>query len=666
VQQVAFSCADSSELTSRSFDQKSHKTKSLKSQAIIGIDGEGYNDEERDHHYDLVACAGSDWTDHKWADNKELTFNQIAEFLLGLADKHGKALYFIYGGSYDFNMWVKRLSDKALGRLNKRGRCRAGYYTVQYRPRREIIIGDRRTLSFRRDSRGRCHHSYARSIHIYDVIGFFQSSFVKALEDWKITDEQSLELIRSMKLKRGQFSQVNKEKILLYCLEECKLLVQLGERLRDAAVRANVKPTKWYGAGALATTLMMRHHVKEYLAPIDPSINRYFLHAYFGGRTDISYVGFMGTGYHYDISSAYPTAMVNHPCLKCGKWEVDYDGNNFSNGDSERQYSIWYVEWNCHGVLWGPFPYRLSTGSITYPCCGKGYYHRIEIEAAIRLYPHGIFTIFDGVYYRTNCSHRPFSFIPEAAAYRLELKAKGDAAHKPLKLGLNSLYGKTAQTLGGTKNHKPPYQSFYWAGLTTAITRAKMLDAIRTCKGTILSIATDGLISNGPIPVDIGPHLGQWERTTISSGLLVKPGVYKWIDELGKFHYGTRGFTSDEANWNEIENQWRNHRFAGAWTFKAERFIGIRQALHRGANWRNWFGKWVIGPRELKFMPEINRRDIRVPIDRIPDFGSQDIPEFCELVSICHCSSGMSAAYRKIEPEEDEHLMQTILDEEQP
>src|ERR1043165_6020898 len=205
---------------------------------IIAIDGEGFNDEERDHHYDLIAAAGSDWTNHKWADKdkKELSAEQICEFLLSLVDKHGKALYFIYGGSYDFNMWIKRLPDKAIRRLNERGKCRYGHYTITYRARREIIIGDRRTISFRRDSKGRCHHRYARRIHIYDVIGFFQSSFVKALEDWQTTTEETLELIRSMKLKRGQFSNVEKKKILYYCLEECKLLVELGERLRQAAI----------------------------------------------------------------------------------------------------------------------------------------------------------------------------------------------------------------------------------------------------------------------------------------------------------------------------------------------------------------------------------------------------------------------------------------------
>jgi hypothetical protein len=670
VQQVRFSCADSSDLTSRSFDRKSHHKGSRRSgndRAIIAIDGEGYNDDERDHHYDLIACAGADWTDYTWADNAELTFEQIAEFLLSLADKHGKALYFIYGGSYDFNMWVKRLPDKILRRLNLRGRCRAGHYKVYYRPRREIIIADRRSLSFRRDRNGRCHHYCSRSIHVFDVIGFFQTSFVKALEDWKITDDSTLELIRNMKLKRGQFSQVNKEKILFYCLEECKLLVELGTRLRDAAIRADVRPTKWYGAGALATALMMRHHVKDYIAEIPPEINRYFLHSYFGGRTDISYVGFMDGGYHYDISSAYPTAMVNHPCLKCGQWERELDGSKFSrSNDADGSYSVWYVEWEVHGVLWGPFPYRLPSGSITYPCCGKGYYHRVEIEAALRLYPHGRFAIFDGITYRPNCDHRPFSFIPEAAEHRLALKAKGDAANKPLKLGLNSLYGKTAQTLGGTKKKKPPYQSFYWAGLTTAITRAKMLDAIRTCQGTVLSIATDGLICSGSLPVDIGPHLGQWECTPISSGLLVKPGVYKWADQHNKFHYGTRGFTSDEANWSEIEDQWRNHRFAGAWEYKAERFIGLRQAIHRGNGWRDWYGKWVIQTRKLRFMPEMNRRDIVVPIGRIPDFGSQEIPLLCRLVSVCHANSGMSAAYRKINPEDNQQAMEDLIDEDQP
>lgn len=667
VQQVVFTSVNDPFITfERPLNHRESKT--ANSQQIIAIDGEGYNDEERDHHYDLICAAGIDWNKHLWAkqNTNELTATEIFDFLLGLTDVYGKALYFIYGGSYDFNMWAKRLPDYTLKRLNERGKARYSYYTIEYRPRREIIISDRRTLNFKRNSKGKCTHTYKRSIHIYDVIGFYQQSFVKALKDWNITDNVTVELITSMKLKRGQFDKVDKQDILKYCLEECRLLVHLGTRLRDATIRADIKPRHWYGAGALASSLMMQYTVKQYIADIDPDINRYMLHAYFGGRTDISYVGFMGSGYHYDISSAYPTAMVDHPCLRCGKWVLSLNGKDYTK--QQNKFSVWHVKWEAHKVQWGPFPYRLPSGSITYPCCGEGYYHRVEIEAAIKLYPWANFQILDGVIYKSNCNHQPYHFIPEKAAHRLALKAAKDAANKPLKLGLNSLYGKTAQTLGG-HNRKPPYQSFYWAGFTTAITRAKMLDAIRTTKGTIYSIATDGLISSDTIPVDIGPNLGQWECTQITSGLLVKPGVYKWLDTSGIFHYGTRGFTSDEANWDQIEEQWRNHRFAGFWEYTADRFIGLRHALHRGDKWRMYYAKWIIQTRKLRFMPELERRDIVVPITGkfpLPDFGSQEIPEFCELLTICRLNSPVSGIYRKIVAEEQRQLMNDLIDEEQP
>jgi len=119
---------DENYISSLHYQVSNHKEKgsqrnTLLDVPIVAIDGEGYNSPDGDHHYDLIAAAGDNWTEHL-ASTIELSPEEIFEFLLSLPEKHGKALFFIYGGSYDFNMWVKRMGDHALKQLATTGKTR--------------------------------------------------------------------------------------------------------------------------------------------------------------------------------------------------------------------------------------------------------------------------------------------------------------------------------------------------------------------------------------------------------------------------------------------------------------------------------------------------------------------------------------------------------------
>jgi hypothetical protein len=639
---------------------KGHSNKGLLDVPIVGIDGEGYNS-SNDHHYDLIVAAGESWVEHL-SEDVELKPEQIFDFLLSLPKKYGKALYFIYGGSYDFNMWVKRMGDRQLKRLALTGRTKYQHYSISWKPKREIIIKDKRSLECNIIShgknKGRHKHTYSKTIHIYDVIGFFQMSFVAALADWKTVDLETIDRIAQMKALRGQFDAVQKERILGYCIEECQLLVKLGTDFRTACIKADIKPHNWYGAGALAATLMRNWGIKEYIdLPVE--VKLYALHAYFGGRTEISYQGRLPHGgYQYDINSAYPTAMVDLPCMVHGEW---FFCTNSRDNYHQYKYGMWRVTWNTHGELWNPFPWRDYKGRIYYPDKGEGIYHRIEIDAAIALYPTREITVHEGWVFEPKCDHQPFRHIPERAAYRLKLKAEKNPAAKPLKLGLNSLYGKTAQSLG--KN--PPYQNFFWAGYITAATRAKLLDAIRYCTGSIYSVATDGLISTVEIDeLVVGQSLGTWEKTKIVEGFLVKPGVYKWLDNAGDWHYGTRGFTKDEAKWDEIEDLWDNKKFFTHWRFPANRFMGLLQSYHRGEGWRDFFGKWITADREMRFHPAAKTRSW--PFSFMED--ASNAPSFIKLKYDCACKDNLSlsAPYNKVELEGLSEFLTFLIDEDQP
>ena len=658
-------------------NHEGRKTERLIDLPIVGVDGEGYNS-DTDHHYDLLAACTEEWTEYV-EEFPELTADQIFDFLLSLPEKHGKALFVIFSSTYDFTMWVKRLPKFNQEQLIRIGKTRWQKYRIRWRQKREILIYDTtsivRTVKIGPNNTRQVKKKYTRSIHLYDVFGFFQKSFVKTLAKWNTCPPEMIEAISAMKLRRGTFTPAEKEEVRQYCFEECRLLSKLMLAFRDACVEADITPQHWYGAGALATALMRRYKVKDYIGEqLSDEQLAYIGRAYFGGRTEISWQGRLPPGcVQYDINSAYPTAMLNLADLIHGKWQY-FDSGEFFD---KYPYGVWRVQWNTHGHFFNPFPWRDEKGGIYYPDSGDGMYHTIEIEAAAKLLGEECFVILDGwVWIPDTDNCKPFEFIVERAKHRLELKAAKKPANVPLKLGLNSLYGKTAQTVGD----EPPYQSFYWAGYTTAATRAKILDCIRLCKGTIYSIATDGLIASQPIPeLKIGTNLGEWEQTNITEGLLVRPGVYKWADESGEWHYGTRGFTTDEANWQEIEDLWDSGKRLIPWKYNVTRFVGLKQAYLRGKDWESYVGKWIAQDRDLNFPPDLGKRqypssgpmykEINGVLTKVSYPLSRSVSEpFIKLIPACWCKSSrkLSAMYARLDIQFREELQRDDIDENQP
>ena len=115
---------------------------------------------------------------------------------------------------------------------------------------------------------------------------------------------------------------------------------------------------------------------------------------------------------------------------------------------------------------------------------------------------------------------------------------------------IHNSYGKTAQSVGDD----PPFQSWIWAGMTTATTRGQILEAILLAQDpwNVLTIATDGIFSLENLPIETSPKrvwmprdtgtsdlakpLGGWERkydeknpdapSFPEGAFIAKPGLY--------------------------------------------------------------------------------------------------------------------------------------------
>ena len=489
-----------------------------------------------------------------------------------------------------------------------------------------------------------------RSSKIWDCFRFFGCAFVDALRDWSsckvkgcgakdsdgaglmeetnagdyqcvkcgyvvgeneeppVATKTQIERIAGMKAKRGSFDVEDPESVKSYCREECHLLARMMRRLIDAHDRAGIPLTRYDGAGSTATSLLRANKVEDYKglkqSDLDPELGHAIACSFFGGRFEDSVIGSVEVPcFGYDISSAYPYALTHLPCLRCGYWRVERNITPDKLRRLEAKGNLIVARFAVRHVpraerlqlAWCPLPFRSDKGSITYGTNFTGWAWAPELLAAIRGWPDLVSLKGDAWIYEPKCDEQgcesggdPFKFLPRV--YRERMGWGKEGAGKVLKLGMNASYGKTAQSLGDD----PPFQSWIWAGMTTATTRGQLLDAIASAKNqwNILAVATDGVFSMEPLPIkkppkdtgttDLDKPLGGWESKDIPEGIfLAKPGMY-WSRAM-KF-VRARGIGRRELKecFEAVEGafaRWNRRDMEFSVEVKSRRFFGAKYSV---------------------------------------------------------------------------------------
>jgi hypothetical protein len=502
--------------------RKLHNDKStLLSQPLVALDGEGKNDEENIHHYTHFQAL---WpTDRRKLVRKHISSRQSLQFLMRLPPKH---TYVIFAGNYDANMWLKELlATPSYKVLHDTGECDWQDFHISWVENKYITI-----------KQGK----YSRTV--YDVFSWYQKSFVKACKDWNVGTPEQLERITAMKERRGDFANVDPIKVEEYCWEELYLLGQLVNKLRESILRTDYRPKGLYGPGALAAAILEKERIKDYYGPYNFDTA---LSAYYGGRFDSALFGWFENIYQHDIRSAYPDQIRYLPCLRHANWER-------SNNPATSRYGFYHVKWKVNpDTPYPPFPWRDEDGLIYYPTSGEGWYHADEVRAAMEIYGREI-KVIEGEALIEGCDCQPFKFVENLYAWRLLLEAEGNHEQALIvKLCLNSLYGKMAQSIGH-KNRPPPFQNFFYAGAITSGTRAKILRAIGRGDG-VLSIATDGLVTRERLNLPPDHHqLGDWEILKLLEHVQLGNGIYLSVKENGDRVEKSRGFSTKLIDYTKV------------------------------------------------------------------------------------------------------------------
>jgi DNA polymerase type B, organellar and viral len=519
---------------------------------FLAIDGEAMEDD-----YALLACSnGSTVTN---LEKGGLSSSQCFKFLATLPKRHTPVCF---GLGYDVNNWLRDLPRNALEKLWADNHCYWNDWRIEWIPGCWFKL----------------KHVHGASVTVHEVFRFFQMSFVKSLEAWEIG--QPAEIAR-MKGERGTFRRKDVDAVTRYCLKECELLVELMNQLRTVCREVNMVPRKWIGAGALAATLLNRegieqHHAYDLDIATESVAEDIILGAYFAGRIELLHQGIHSRVRTVDIRSAYPAATLDLPSLDGAKLvhRKRFDPS---------KHGIWRVTWDLRAnpPLISPFPTRQKM-SIYWPAAGSGWYHAVEVQAAIECgYP---VEVHEG-WVLHESGERPFSWIKPLFAERQRLKREGHAAEKVVKLGLNSIYGKLAQGYGF--NSRPRWQCYFWAGYITAATRAKVLRAASKSKGIIM-ISTDGIFCKQP-GVRPGANLGGWEFGDVDRLFAAQAGVYQGITP-NKEILKSRGFFAGEVDYDELREGWELEGADYVHHYDSNRFIGLGVALMRKdfSVWRQW------------------------------------------------------------------------------
>lgn len=450
----------------------------------------------------------------------DITPENVIKFLF--SKKYQGSWNFFYNLSYDAEVILKLFGDKLnIYKSTRKLSFRFNGYKIEYIPSKKLAIR-------------KGHHS---SI-FFDIAQYYHASLIDAYQN-NIGKLDSKYL--SMKEKRKQFSKWyyrdNKKLVRDYCIQDCKRTKELAENwIKLFHTGFGFYPQRWISSGYLAEKVLINKRIESpRFSDISDKIQELAFQSYFGGRFEILKRGFIGTAYLYDINSAYPYALTQIPNLLKGKWIRRKSIHHNSKVGFFRILADIPDE-----KYVPPFPFR-TNGIVVFP---SGKFETFVTLAELQAYDNPKFyKILDSWQFIPESNEYPYrDFILELYQKRLELKRKNDPLQQPIKIILNSIYGKMGQKtnrkIGNLFN--PVIFSFI-----TGFTRAQLYKFVieNNLERNVVAFATDSICVTKKLDIESG-ELGKFHFDNFANDVFyLQNGIYrfngKWKQRgLGKL--GTR------------------------------------------------------------------------------------------------------------------------------
>lgn len=558
-------------------------------------DGEGVTLDDGSHIYTLLSVKTEGDSDTIY-DVNGLQSLDILAFVLAFGTRSRGSIHVIYGGNYDFNMWLKDVPHELLDALYE------GEYVDWFGYRLAWRSGKSLYLAHVSDE-----GAITDSLTIYDCASFFQTSFIKACDSYLGDRFYRRDVVVKNKALRSSFTEADAAQVAEYNDIELVNLIRLMNELRERLNKVGLRPRRWDGPGAIAAALLTREGVKEKRAECPPPVAQAARYAYAGGRFEVLKFGSVASSaWEYDINSAYPDALRSVPNLARGKWR------HHSSDGEYAPFAVYHLRFTAYrSDVPGPLFVRGTDGSITYPRRGTGWYWSPEVET-LREYARlgfGEFEILEvWEFVESDSGDKPFAFIDGLYNKRRALKKGKDGAHVGIKLALNSLYGKLAQQIGARQDRSgnwkiPPFHQLEWAGYTTSYCRAKILRAALSNLEAVIAFETDAVFASAPLDVKLGEGLGEFEEVAFSRLTYAQSGIY-FGESLGEEVVKSRGVEVGGMTEKQVITAMRKKRSERYVTTEVTRFVGIGMARRIG--WEHW-QRWETKTHNIFVEPQKKR-----------------------------------------------------------
>ncbi|MCH7560149.1 MAG: DNA polymerase, partial [Thaumarchaeota archaeon] len=391
-------------------------------------------------------------------------------------------------------------------------------YKIQYIPGKKLTIR-------------KGHHSAV----FFDIAQYYQSSLVNAYQSNIAQLDESYLLMKS---KRESFSKeyyrINRKQVREYCIKDCKLTKQLAEHWISLFRESfGFYPQRWISSGYLAEKVLINHRIYiPKFTEIPYKVQDIAWRSYYGGRFEILKRGFIGEAHLYDINSAYPYALSTIPDLTKGKWIK----RKSIHPDSKL--GFFKIECDIPDCKYvAPFPFRMNN-KIIFP---SGKFQTYCTLKELQACKEKLYRILEGYQFIPTSDIYPYrKFINNLYKKRMELKEQNNPLQLPLKVILNSIYGKTAQRVG---NKIGNLFCPVIASTITGHTRAMLYEFVSRhgISNNLVSFATDSVISRKKINVD-SERLGDFKLEKSAKDVYVlQNGIYRFNDSWKKRGIGKLG-----------------------------------------------------------------------------------------------------------------------------
>ncbi len=563
---------------------------------------------DQDQHFTKVISASKG----------PLHTEQVFDFLVNLPRD---AVIIGYGLNYDLSMWLidfsleERLAflDRDARRYRHPERGTVQYHPYHWRGWELDWFGS----AFKIRKVG---HRNGRWTTVWDAIKQYQKSFIHTMEVWHPDASQEVhDLIVQEKMRRG-----GEDKVLAtqtqYSLAECSEFALIHTRFRRVLLDHGIHIRSWHAA-SITKALMKLHKVDEH-HPVRKRIvtetgASYWQYpegepvhgvldkaSYIGGRFELAAHGPVPrVVYENDITSAYPFWLKQLPSWRGSAWE------HCTSRAHVLRHKGWFlalVSWEMpENLMWGPFGKRSGSNLVFSRSGWKHWVWSPEVMAAYRAGLGKHFTIHESYLLHTGEDTKPFSYLEDLYQLRADLERQQKGRGDPLKVGLNSTYGATAEQTTDT----PYWQCLAWAGMTTSGTRAQVYEAIMDADpAATLAVATDAFYSLVPRPEILSPTktLGGWEQTIHEGGwFFAQSGILIPMKEDGKIK--SRGLPARDlaTKLPDFLAAWQAKGTAGIVPVSIHRFYGLRVGSRRPGYWNHW----VDEVRQISLKVEPKRRD---------------------------------------------------------